>query len=236
MPSESRIHVGLESEFDSVNWLESIHFFVEDFVHNQELADRIKDRLTPENFLGEGGAGKVFDLGNGVCIKLLVNRENSPRRDLYDLGNSPAVEAEFLHQLGDFECEGVYSPRVYGYYVGVRGAAILMETLDAINLQRALLGKESLPANFDFDDFFSRLEAYTQELHARRKIAHGDLDPKNIMVSQKTGRPIVIDFGRAVSLDDDNPTRDPKADKDMATLARAYDEVERFLAPLTEQD
>lgn len=233
MPSESRIHAGLENEFGDVNWLESIHFFAEDFVHNQELAASIKDRLTPENFLGEGGAGKVFDLGNGVCIKLMVNRENSPNRDLYDLGNSPAAEAEFLHQLGRFKSEEVYSPRVYGYYVGKRGAAIIMETLDAVNLQRALLGKENLPENFDFDDFFDRLEAYTQSLHAKMKIAHCDLDAKNMMVDRKTGRPIVIDFGRAAHLDKERPAHDPRANKDMETLAEAYSKAEKILAPLT---
>lgn len=159
---------------------------------------------TPENYIDHGGAGEVFALGEGkVCIKLMPERNPEDMVDAtgqmmhYDLGNSVRTEAWFLEELSDFKVERVRSPALVEYMEGPKYAAIVMERLDAINLQHVLNGTAKLPPHFDPEDFLDRLESYIYELHDTKQILHGDLYPRNIMIDMKTGEPRVIDFGRA---------------------------------------
>jgi serine/threonine protein kinase len=158
----------------------------------------------PENYIDEGGAGKVYALGEGkVCIKLMPERNPEDMVDAagqlmhYDLGNSVRTEAWFLEELSGFRVEGVRSPSLVEYLEGPEYAAIVMEQLDAINLQHVLNRTEEFPETFDLEDFFDRLESYIYELHDSRQMLHGDLEPRNVMIDRKTGEPRIIDFGRA---------------------------------------
>lgn len=158
----------------------------------------------PENYIDKGGAGEVYALGEGkICIKLMPDRNPDDMVDAtgqmmhYDLGNSVRTEAWFLEELSDFRVEGVRSPALVEYLEGPEYTAIVMERLNAINLQHVLNGTESFPEAFDLEDFFDRLESYIYELHDSKQMLHGDLEPRNVMIDTKTGEPRIIDFGRA---------------------------------------
>ncbi len=161
----------------------------------------------PKNYIDRGGAGEVHALGSGkACIKLMKERGDENLVDAYgqeihyNLGNSARAEAWFFEELSDFEVEGVRSPALVEYLEGPEYAAIVMERLEAVNLQHALNGTAPFPPNFNLDDFFERLEAYIYELHDTKHILHGDLEPRNVMIDLKTGHPRLIDFGRSINL------------------------------------
>ncbi|MCF6276860.1 MAG: hypothetical protein L3J07_03375 [Candidatus Magasanikbacteria bacterium] len=229
MRGESNFNIPEFSE-DEQKWLEHIYFFDNDFGTNEELRKSVRDRaVNPDNFLGEGGIGRVVDLGSDVCIKFMLNRANSENKHLYNLGCSPKEEVEFMHKLKDFLSEGVHSPNVAAYYVGNEGAAIIMEKINGLNLQFILLGKESLPEGFNIDNFFERLDGYLQDMHSEFGIAHGDIYARNIMIDIETGNPVLIDFGRSMYLKGDDPTKDRNSDLDLSMLEDVYDKVAKFI-------
>jgi serine/threonine protein kinase len=161
----------------------------------------------PKNYIDSGGAGEVHTLGPGrICIKLMKERGDEILVDAYgqeihyDLGNTPRTEAWFIEELSDFEVEGVRSPALVEYLEGPKYAAIVMERLEAINLQHVLNGTTLLPPNFEPEDFFERLESYIYELHDTKSLLHGDLEPRNVMIDLRTGNPRIIDFGRSMNL------------------------------------
>jgi len=196
-------------------WEESI-----DFVKG-ELRNKIQQCVSdPEKFLGKGGAAKVFDLGD-QCIKLVLNRHASSSSGKYKLGNSMARESDIQNSLHDLTVDGVFAPRVIGYMEGQEAAAMVMEKLDAINLQDIFNGNESFPANFDRDTFFDGLEQYIYEMHDRG-VAHYDLEPRNVMVDCQTGVARVIDFGVSQTSDNEDLFRKAQND-DIAKLDQIYD-------------
>jgi len=159
----------------------------------------------PEKYIDEGGAGKVYAVGEGkICIKLMPERTTQDMVDAngqimhYNLGNSVRTEAWFLEELSDFQVDGVRSPSLVEYLEGPEYAAIVMERLDAVNLQHILNRTERFPETFSLEDFLDQLESYVYELHDSKQILHGDLEPRNVMIDRKTGEPRIIDFGRAM--------------------------------------
>lgn len=132
---------------------------------------------------------------------------------MYDLGNSPEEEAIIQNMLNDFEVEGVFVPTIRAEYHGRESSAIIMEKLDAVNLQLALIGEEEMPASFSLDDFSDRLEKYVSAMHQKKGIVHKDLEARNVMVDRKTGFPRVIDFGRS-------KTRDQQDQREFMIAAR----------------
>lgn len=184
----------LEKDFD----IEKLQRDTLDFLYSYEQ---------PEFFIDKGGVGRVYELPNGFCIKLLESRHNSPNRKMLDLGNTPAQEAAL--QKRAFELNHVSKTKV-PYMFGVIEAnlsdasleseALVMERLNAVNLQKVIAGEFDLPENFDLDDFLANIETFIQELNEKAQIAHKDLYARNIMVDIETGQPYVIDFGRSVDL------------------------------------
>lgn len=161
----------------------------------------------PESYIDHGGAGTVHALGSGrICIKLMKERGDENMVDAYgqeiqyNLGNSVRTEAWFFEELSDFQVGGVRSPALVEYLEGPKYAAIVMEKLEATNLQHALNGTAPFPSSFDPIDFFDHLESYVYELHDTKNLLHGDLEARNIMIDIKTGNPRVIDFGRSMNL------------------------------------
>jgi len=168
-----------------------------DFVRSKALREEIKKYVSnPEHFLGKGGAAMVFSF-EGQCVKLMKNRHNSASAGMFKLGNTAEKEFEIQGMLDEFEVDGVYSPMTGICYTGQENTAIVMEELNAVNLQLVINGEKSLPANFNADDFCLKLETYIYEMHDFG-IAHGDLFARNVMIDNETGNPRVIDFGKAM--------------------------------------
>ncbi len=162
---------------------------------------RIFSRESPEYFIDKGGAGAVYHLPGGFCIKIFFDRHDSPYSEHMDLGNTPIKEASLQERMSHSSFSGnVRVPKYLGTFEKngvIQKNALVMETLDAHNLQ-LLLNNKNLPDNFNTDTFLASLEKFIQHMHAEDRIVHNDLFPRNIMVDKATGDPRVIDFGRSV--------------------------------------
>lgn len=209
-------------------WTDIIDFVNSDFNPKAGLVNYIRERVSnPELSIGVGGTGKVFDIGNGVCIKMMKNRHADPDKERYDLGNPPKEEAMIQNLLRDFEVSEVYAPNIVGYYAGAKSAAIVMERLDAVNLQMVINGKAKLPKDFELETFFDGLYDYVSTMHEKFAIAHNDLEARNVMIDKKSARARVIDFGRSAVIKANNKSDLFSADVNM--LDKLYEKTEDFL-------
>jgi tRNA A-37 threonylcarbamoyl transferase component Bud32 len=151
-----------------------------------------------KNYIDSGGAAKIYtEPETGSCIKIMKNRHKAKSVIPFNLGASPKEEFSFLEELHGFEVSGVRSPIAEACIETGDAAIIIMERLNAVNLQHVLNGVAEMPEGFDFDDFYQSLEAYIDKMHTEKSITHGDLYPRNIMIDMETGKPYVIDFGRS---------------------------------------
>ncbi|PCI90321.1 hypothetical protein COB18_01045 [Candidatus Kaiserbacteria bacterium] len=193
-----------------------------------------------KRFIDKGGAGTVHRVAPGICLKAMQDRHTREDSHIFDLGAPPHEEAHFLYYLNNFKVAGVRSPKYLGFIAENRkggNAFIFMEELEAVSLVHAInpKSKVELPKNFDVTDAFSRLEEYFLKLHKEKKIAHGDIAARNIMIDKKTGLPFVIDFGRAVSFAGGKSARTSKSNprKDLEDLEGVEVQVRQYLKHLT---
>lgn len=203
---------------------------------SEEEAERIK-RETIEflysfeeerYFIDKGGAGMVYKIPSGYCIKIIEDRSKSKNRNMFDLGNPPLVEARFQERMSQTTFSG--KTRVPKYMGTIESevdhlhSAIIMERLNATNLQHIINGAAPLPENFSIHDFFEDLERFVQHMHEVEEIAHCDLYARNIMIDNETSDPRLIDFGRAVNLRKiESPAkRKELIDQDFLRLDEAY--------------
>lgn len=186
----------------------------------------------PANYIDEGGAGVVYRMPQGLCIKVMQEvRHDKPDADKYDLGNTTDQEALFLKELSKMQVKGVRSPRYIGHSRkksnGIEG--IVMEELNAVNLEHSLSKQEPLPEQFQWHSFMDALEAYISELH-EKGIAHGDMAPRNVMIDKETGLPRVIDFGRSMRKDSLSPTIwEQKVAKEWEQIEAISEKIKWFL-------
>ena len=164
------------------------------------LAEYIRNSInSPKNYIDKGGAGSVYRVADGLCMKVMTPRRLSPNAAMLDIGNHPLVEANILRSLASREVSGVRVPYCYAF-LEARHAEdfdyLLMEELDAVNLQHVILGKVPAPESFDPTVFTDALEDYMRDIH-HAGVAHGDLEARNVMIDRKTGLPRLIDFGRS---------------------------------------
>ncbi len=198
---------------------------------NEYLGYIEKTVSNPGNFLDKGGAGRIYEFGpQGLCIKMMKERHHSAQSEMFQLGNSVSSESFFLDKISHFEVEGVRSPVFVEYFDGQENVGIVMEKLDAVNLQHILNGTDQVPDGFELDDFFDRLESYIDELHDRMKICHGDLEARNVMVDRGTGLPRVIDFGRSVyTVGMDDRSRRLLESQDIQNIDRSKDLMKQLM-------
>lgn len=175
----------------------------------------------PEAFIDKGGAGSVYRLSNeAACLKLFHPHKDVERRKTGV--NIIRREAALTQSLESFTRAGVRSPRCLGYYIideqdGRSG--IVLEQLDAINLQHILAGTAEAPETFNKGLFMNALQEYIDALHEEKNLVHGDLFARNIMVDRQTGSPRVIDFGETKNLRPLTPQeRNRKIDEELTNL------------------
>jgi|SRR3989339_119937 len=213
---------------------------------NVDLRAKIKEIIgRPESFLGKGGTAQVYDLGD-QCIKIMPNRHADKNARSYNLGNPVSTECQIQNQLRGVDVDGVYAPRALSFYEGAKITAIVMERLDAANMQMVINGRENLPDNFlsygaikcvedieaVLDSFFDALQNYVLEMH-ERGVVHCDLVPRNIMIDKETGKPRLIDFGRSRKISTgikSIPENELKLmEKDLEDLEKARGAMEKYL-------
>ncbi len=172
-------------------------------IARRTLAELLHIKSDPARYIDEGGAATVHHISDSICMKVLHDRHTSAYSGLFNLGNSIEQEAYFLETLSDFGVGNTRSPRYVGQIVStVRGEPniLLMEKLDAVNLQHVMNGTAILPKSFSAKIFFDELDRYIVALHTIHKIVHLDLEARNVMIDRETGMPRVIDFGRSRSI------------------------------------
>lgn len=204
---------------------------VVDFESIRRLAIEILySHATPENFIDSGGAAKVYELPGRFCVKILEPRHNSSNRDKFQLGNPPLVEARLQERMSRTNYKGktrvphffsvINNPTTNGY------SAIVMERLNAINLQHILANPTLWPNNLNVDSFFADLENFLRHMHENERIAHGDLYPRNVMADLETGEPYLIDFGKSSAFSNLTEARVEKAyDEDWKLLDEMYESM-----------
>lgn len=159
---------------------------------------------TPEFYIDKGGVGTVYDLNNGYCIKILDERHTSPNREMFDLGNHPEIEAYIQNKVANTGYIGTTRvPKLFGTIgseiEGERNA-LIMERLNAVNLQHVISNSAILPKEFNLNNFFDDLEKFIKHMHETEGIIHNDLFARNVMIDNETGSPRVIDFGRSIDI------------------------------------
>lgn len=218
-----------------------ITFYLENFLKDEACDERekrlydylhlLKDVFDNEkNYIDHGGAAKVYSLGDReICVKIMRNRHMSENSEMFNLGNRPVVEFAIMERVHGLHKGGVRSPTAEACLESGDSSAIVMEKLDAVNLQHVLNGTVDLPKNFDNKKFFHSMDEYLNALHDEMGVAHMDLFPRNIMIDKKTGEAYVIDFGRAELLGTlPDGLRQKKIDDDWNRYDILYLEMEKF--------
>lgn len=214
-------------------WKGGLDFAEAGFNDSAPFSEYLSDRVTdPERFLGLGGAGMVYALENGTCVKLMRNRHNAANASKYNLGNTAEREADLQNQLRGVVVEGAFVPTVVGFYRGPETSAILMEQLNAVNLQMVLKNLAELPTTFQLEPFFDSLYGFVDAMHNQFQIAHCDLEPRNVMVDKDTGQARLIDFGRAIQTTPKDPISDRAKRDDLEKLDVLYEKIAKFLNTL----
>ncbi len=164
--------------------------------NNPDLVD--PGKLRSEGYLGNGGAGTVLSVTDKTCLKIMDNRTTVKDDRFYDR------EAVVMRAMNDFKFGNVYTPYFYAYYRTEHNREILMELIDGVNLQRVINGEEELPPAFfdnygsgdkiDWEKFRNDLIDFVEEMHHSKKVIHGDIELRNVMIDEK-GWPVLIDFG-----------------------------------------
>jgi len=164
--------------------------------------------LISEQEIGYGNFSFVYEDTNnsGICYKKFKPNAEKQMR------NTAAQEMKFMEKVYGLDDE-VKTPLPMGLAeVVIRnnesGALFLNKIIameqfknstrleDVIEPKNQEL-KKDFPESFDLENFFSKLENFTEKMHSELSIYHGDLFSRNILIDNETGNPIVIDFGDA---------------------------------------
>ena len=158
----------------------------------EQLGRVLAETKKKGRFLGEGATGIAHvDIEEPTrCYKIIYDSEE------YKNVNSVAREAAFLDSLADLKIDGVRTPKPHYWAMHENFHVLVMETLNAISLDKIAQGFEKCPEQFSVEKFFNKLEKYVREMH-NRGIHHRDLNLQNIMVDKETGDPYIIDFGKS---------------------------------------
>lgn len=160
-----------------------------------------------ENLLGEGMNGRVYESvrKDFACYKVLF-LERARQLQLNIIR-----EATLQHNINEVlksESDIAHAPEVLGFVEHPEVMAIMMNKVKGASMLQIFEGKAELPASFDIDLFFDKLERAVLLMN-ERGYYHRDLtnNSGNVMVDEE-GNPWIVDFGSAIKAL--HPTDDPQ--------------------------
>lgn len=179
-----------------------------------ETIEEIKER---GHDIGEGKTAsvRVSDLKDFICLKIVDYQK--AKKNHVSLTNKVYNEIDYLDKLSDvkyLKSIGINKrivPRpMYAQEVGDFGF-MFMQKIEGLTIADWITGgakTESLPADFNWENFFTELSDIMRKLN-NNKIYHRDLHEGNIFIDDH-GKPIIIDFGdaRESFMTDENPYRE----------------------------
>lgn len=179
-------------------------------------------------------AGEHEALGKGMSAKVIASVRNPEvaYKVFFSMSSQPlgtndiATEAELQRAVAELgELHGVRAPKLHYFIENTNMRAIAMERLHAVSIHDVLDGLAPLPATFDYDRFFSALEAYVNALH-KRGYYHRDLHGGNVLIDLETGMPYVIDFGMSTHtiVEDEAYSKDVPMSGQMRKMVYTADE------------
>ncbi len=171
----------------------------------------------PENYMDHGGAAVVFSINETICIKMILDKHNSENAHLFNLGNTAEKEMRIQERLEKLSVAGVRCPKTILFLEGDKYHGIVMEKLDAVNLQKCLNGEQIFTSSFEGQEFLYDLEEYVYAMHDDYDVGHDDLYSRNVMIDNKTGKPIIIDFGRSKIKNENAKQEDKKRLQEITT-------------------
>jgi serine/threonine protein kinase len=176
------------------------------------------------SFLGEGQTAKVHSHTENpdLCFKIIGTRSAAgkqlpkPTIPITTTASPGSLEGQFnsLEKEGDFlniiqDMRGnVIIPKAYAWAMHIHedeGATytnreelsiMLMERIHGPSLRNILEDDAVIPETFEPTTFFDSLRNFLRDMH-ERGIFHRDLHDGNIMIDEKTGKPVIIDFGKS---------------------------------------
>lgn len=167
----------------------------------KELAEKIYELAHSENSIGKGMTAEVFTSKTNpdICYKIIHNDgEYKFRHSVYDEGELLA-KAEKISRS-----HGVRVPKPYYSILtnredGNEFEVLVMERLHASSIKDIIANELTIPENFDFKSFASKIDAFFLALHDKN-IYHRDAHGGNLMAEDETGEPCVIDFGAGIEM------------------------------------
>jgi len=197
------------------------------------LAKELKKNNYEKLGYGKTADVKAKDFDFPVCYKYITNPDEYKKGN--NIGEEMQIQDKCLHIRPDGnDCR---VPRPLYSYMDNYCHFCVMENVRGYTLQEILNGKGEILDNFDIDKFFSDLEHFVREMH-KNNIYHRDLHDRNIMVECEGGKPVIIDFGKAVNLKNtgytENPYRDEKNQEvlsdDLENVKGLKQQLKNFLS------
>lgn len=125
-----------------------------------------------------------------LCVKKLKKTPKLSYRSLED---------EFKYQK-DVNAIGVRTPLDFMIVkdTETQEEYLIMERIYGVSIAQVMgeFSRKPIPLSFEYDTFFAKLASDIKKLH-ENNIHHRDLHPGNVMIEEKTGNPVIVDWGTA---------------------------------------
>ncbi|MFZ5390778.1 MAG: protein kinase domain-containing protein [Patescibacteria group bacterium] len=188
--------------FENINYKEVLAHNEKVNRDNIEIAHNLIEEISSQHIeLGRGDEARVYfsqdDKRQDFCVKEL---HIPPRVFVVN-----SIEQEMSLQEQAIQC-GVRSPKPVLCLETDQGESFMvMETIKGHSLLDIIEKKIPLPDKFEEGSFWAELKDMINKLHSDQ-IYHRDIKLANIMLEYSSGRPVIIDYGRAARVvGEDNP-------------------------------
>lgn len=184
------------------------------FEKHRSMIEKIVNKILdqgPEhkNFLGKGETAEVYVFKSikPIAMKIMSVDTVSSNASQYGITNNLHEETRLAEQAYEIDDENVRVPRQIASFkvnADTKTEISLMEAVDGVTIKDVIMDPDKLPEKFDEKVFLDELRAFVRKMNAKG-IHHRDLHEGNIMIDNRTGKPIIIDFGLATDFVIDDP-------------------------------